>query len=81
LSRPHAATLVFDYADSTAARLVAASVEQELDDIEGDRTHATLTRSEASIEVRVTADDLTALRAGMNTWFSLVEVAESVAEV
>ncbi|MDZ7747038.1 MAG: KEOPS complex subunit Pcc1 [Halobacteriales archaeon] len=81
MSRPHTATLVFEYADETAARLVASSVEQELDDIEGERTHATLSQSAAVVEVQVEADDLTALRAGINTWFSLVEVAESVAEV
>jgi len=81
LSRPHAATLVFEYADERAARLVAGSVEQEIDDIEGDRSRAVLSRSGETVELRVEADDLVALRAGVNTWLSLVEVAESVAEV
>jgi len=81
LSRPHAATLVFEYTDERAARLVAGSVEQELDDIEDDRSRAVLSQSGCTVELRVEADDLVALRAGTNTWFTLVEVAESVAEV
>lgn len=75
---PHEATLVFDYPDPESARLVERAVEGELDEIDGDRTRASLARTGRSIEIRVSADDLVALRAGLNTWSTLVEVAESV---
>ena len=75
---PHEATLVFDYPDPESARLVERAVEGELDEIDGDRTRASLGRDGRSIEIRVSADDLVALRAGLNTWSTLVEVAESV---
>ncbi|MFC7176117.1 KEOPS complex subunit Pcc1 [Halosegnis marinus] len=78
MPRPHAATLVFEYPDPEAAALVEASVAQELDEIAGDRTEASLARDGADLTVEVAADDLTALRAGLNTWTTLVAVAESV---
>ncbi len=74
---PHEATLVFDYPDPESARLVERAVSQELDEIDGDRTRATLVRAGRSVEIRLAADDLVALRAGLNTWETLVEVAES----
>ena len=74
--RPHAATLTFRYPDSDAAGLVAAAVCQEVDEIDGDRSAATVSRDGAAVQVDVGADDLVALRAGLNTWSSLVEVAE-----
>ena len=74
--RPHAATLTFRYPDSDAAGLVAAAVSQEVDEIDGDRSAAAVSRDGAAVRVDVGADDLVALRAGLNTWSSLVEVAE-----
>ena len=74
--RPHAATLTFRYPDSDAAGLVAAAVSQEVDEIDGDRSVAAVSRDGAAVQVDVGADDLVALRAGLNTWSSLVEVAE-----
>ena len=74
---PHEATLVFDYPDPESARLVERAVSRELGEIDGDRTRATLTREGRTVEVRVAADDLVALRAGVNTWCTLVEVAEA----
>jgi KEOPS complex subunit Pcc1 len=79
--RPHATTLVFEYSTATAAAVVARSVEREVGEIEGDRTTATLSRDGDTVTVEVEADDVTALRAGLNTWTTLVEVAESVAGV
>ncbi|MFB6120390.1 MAG: KEOPS complex subunit Pcc1 [Halobacteriaceae archaeon] len=75
----HAATLRFSYADAARASVVAASVAREAGDIEGDRTEATVDRDGATVTVRVSADDLVALRAGTNTWTSLVETAEAAA--
>jgi KEOPS complex subunit Pcc1 len=61
--------------------LVDRSVSQELGEIDGDRATATVDRDGQTVTVTVSADDLTALRAGLNTWATLVEVAESVAGV
>ncbi len=77
MTAPHEATLVFDYPDPERARLVERAVEGELGEIDDDRTRATLAREGASVTVEVFADDLVALRAGLNTWTTLVEVAES----
>ena len=74
--RPHAATLTFRYPDSDAAGLVAAAVSREVGEIDGDRSAAAVSRDDAAVRVDVGADDLVALRAGLNTWSSLVEVAE-----
>ena len=74
--RPHAATLTFRYPDSDAAGLVAAAVSREVGEIDGDRSAAAVSRNGAAVRVDVGADDLMALRAGLNTWSSLVEVAE-----
>ena len=74
--RPHAATLTFRYPDSDAAGLVAAAVSQEVGEIDGDRSVAVVSHDGAVVRVDVGADDLVALRAGLNTWSSLVEVAE-----
>ena len=78
---PHEAELVFDYSSSERARLLARSVGQEVDEIEGDRTRATVEARERSVVVDIAADDLVALRAGINTWSTLVEVAERAAAV
>ncbi len=77
----HTADLVFDYGSAETATLVERSVRQEVGEIEGDRTTASLARDGPELTVHVDADDLVALRAGINTWSTLVEVAERVAGV
>ena len=77
----HEAVLEFDYADPASARTVADSVAVEAGDIEGDRSRASVEHAGATVTVTVTAADLVALRAGCNTWGSLVAVAESCAGV
>lgn len=77
---PNGAELTFRYDDSTAAAQVADAVRQEVDEIEGDRAAATVTRDGREVRVEVDADDLVALRAGLNTWGTLVEVAERAVE-
>ncbi|MFB6151959.1 MAG: KEOPS complex subunit Pcc1 [Haloarculaceae archaeon] len=72
----HEAVLEFDYRDAASARRVARSVRVEAGDIEGDRTTAAVERDGATVVVTVAAADLVALRAGVNTWTSLVGVAE-----
>ena len=74
--RAHAAELRYEYGSGDAAALVAGAVRQEVGEIDGDRSAATVSRDGAAVRVDVGADDLVALRAGLNTWSSLVEVAE-----
>lgn len=77
--RPHDAVLRFEYESRARARTVARAVSQEVGEIGGDRSAATVERDGATVGVRMAADDLVALRAGMNTWGSLVSVAERTA--
>ncbi|MFB6124751.1 MAG: KEOPS complex subunit Pcc1 [Halanaeroarchaeum sp.] len=74
----HRTTVSIEYPDGPAARTVARSVGVETGEIEGDRTTATLDRDGATVTVDIEATDLVALRAGQNTWLSLLSVAESV---
>lgn len=76
---PHEAELDFAYPTTELARLVALSAHQEVGEITGDRTQTTITCDGSRVVVQVSAEDLVALRAGLNTWTSLVEVAERVA--
>jgi KEOPS complex subunit Pcc1 len=75
----HTAEFVFSYDTPRAAALVAEAIEQEAGEIDGGRSSATVRREANEVFVDVDADDLVALRAGMNTWSTLVEVAERVA--
>jgi len=72
----HEADLAFSYPDAERAARVADSLRPEVGDIQGDRTRATLAVVEDTVTVGIEAADLVALRAGINTWTSLVSVAE-----
>lgn len=72
----HETTLTFSYSDSDRAETVERSVRQEVGEIRGDRSATTVSRDGATVIVTVEAADLIALRAGLNTWLSLVDVAE-----
>lgn len=72
----HEAELVFEYRSVALARIVEQSVGREVGEIAGDRTRATVDRDGRRVVVLITADDLVGLRAGSNTWLSLVTVAE-----
>jgi len=72
----HEAILSFEYDDGERARRVERSVRPEVGDIDGDRATATLDRDGDVVSVRIAAADLVALRAGVNTWSTLVGVAE-----
>jgi len=73
---PHRTTLEFEYDDERRARVVGRSVAQEVGEIDDDRSTARLSRDGRVVTVEVEAADLVALRAGTNTWLSLVGVAE-----
>lgn len=72
----HEAVFTADYPTPEIARRVQRSVQLEAGDIEGDRTQASVEREDDTLSVTIEAADLIALRAGINTWASLVEVAE-----
>jgi KEOPS complex subunit Pcc1 len=77
----HETVLAFEYEDEHRTSIVAASIEGELAELAGDRTHAELACEGGVLEVRIAASDLVALRAGINTWCSFVDVAGEVAAI
>ena len=72
----HEAECFFEYSAPAEARLVERSLRPEVGDIEGDRTRTTLDRDGDRLTITVSASDLVALRAGLNTWLTLAGVAE-----
>jgi len=75
----HEASLTVAYGDADRARVVERSVRREVGEIDGDRTEARLNRDGATVEDVVAAADLVALRAGLDTWSGLLDVAERAA--
>jgi KEOPS complex subunit Pcc1 len=83
VSAPHRTVLTFAFDSPERARRIERSVRPEIGAIDGDRTTASLDRDGETLSVTVHADDLVALRAGCNTWLTLVgtaETADAVAE-
>lgn len=72
--------LAFEYADTERASLIERSVRQEIGEIDGDRSTTRIDRDDNTVELCIEADDLVALRAGLNTWCTLVDVAEQCSE-
>ncbi len=77
--RPHELLLEFEYDDELTARTVERSVRQEVGET-GGRSRATLSRDGQTVRIAVAAEDLVALRAALNSWCSLIEVAERAAD-
>ncbi|GAD52067.1 hypotheical conserved protein [Halarchaeum acidiphilum MH1-52-1] len=76
----HRTSLVFSYDSERVATAIARTLSVETGEIEGGRTRARLERDGATVRITVTATDLTALRAGTNSWTTLIEVAERATE-
>jgi len=74
----HDAVLRFSYDAQRRARIVTDALAPEIDQIEDPRSGATVDCDGDTLEIRITAADLVALRAGVNSWTRLVEVAETV---
>jgi KEOPS complex subunit Pcc1 len=72
----HEAVFSAAYDTPERARRVERALRPEVGDIGGDRTSVALAREGDSLAVTVRATDLTALRAGLNTWLGLTDVAE-----
>ena len=77
----HEATLEFEYEEEFRARVVAESVSREVGEIDDDRSRTALERDCSRVTLRIVARDLTALRAALNTWTTLVEVTELTIDV
>ena len=77
----HDATLEFEYETPSRARIVAESVTREIGEIDDERSRTAITRDGSVVRLEITAADVVALRAALNTWFSLTDVAERTADV
>ena len=74
----HETTLAVTYATEPRARLVAAALSPEVDELEASRARASVSLLDTTVQIRVRADDLAALRAGVTSWSRLLAVAERV---
>lgn len=74
----HAASLSFTYPDERQARIIANSIAVEVGRLDDDRTGVSVSRDESTVSVVINARDLVGLRAGINSWTRLVDVAEGV---
>ena len=72
----HRTELLFTYNSTERATQIERALRPELGEIDDDRSETQLERTAATLELTVVASDLVALRAGVNTWCSLVSVAE-----
>jgi KEOPS complex subunit Pcc1 len=74
----HEAVFTFETPD---AGVIAASLYPESDSGEEGRSHGQVkVISESSFKIHILADDLTALRAALNTWLRLVQVSEEMVQ-
>lgn len=73
----HSTTLSFEYDTPETVAHIAHSIRQEVDEIPGDRTTGQVHYTESVVVVRIRARDLPAMRAGVQTWCSLVDAAEA----
>ena len=78
MARAHETVLSFTYLSERRARLVGDALAPEVGEIDDARSGATVERDGDAVRVRVVADDLVALRAGINSWSRLVAVAERI---
>lgn len=77
----HDALLEFEYDTEERAVVIFRSVEREIGEIDDERSRTSVERVASTVLVHVQAEDLVALRAALNTWQTLVEVAETVSEM
>jgi KEOPS complex subunit Pcc1 len=73
--------LSFSYDSPEHAARVAESISPELGQIDDDRSRVRATRDDTDLELTIEARDPVAMRAAVNTWCSLIGVAESAGAV
>lgn len=78
-TQSHSADLCFVYSTTEDAQRVARSIRLEVDELDDDRSTVAVERDDTELTVAVTAGDLVALRAAINSWCRYVSVAEKVA--
>lgn len=78
---PHRTTFSLEYDDERQARIVEASVGQEIGEIDDDRSRTAIECEATTLRIVIEAADLVALRAASNTWLTLVDVAERSASL
>lgn len=75
----HETVLTVTVDEPQQASVIATSLQQEVGEIDDDRSTARVACSNDTVEVIIEAADLVALRAALTTWLSLLGVAtESV---
>lgn len=72
----HESRLSFAYDDPDSASRVRRAIQPEVGDIDEGRSRVVLDCEDSRIHLTVHASDLVALRASLNTWCTLVDVAE-----
>jgi len=72
----HETLLSLTYTDPQRARRIERAITPEVGDIDDERSRTRLDREAAELRLTIEARDLVALRAAVNTWLSLVSVAE-----
>lgn len=77
----HDAALTFEYSEERQARTIERAILPEIGDIGSERSVTDVERDGVTLRFVVRAEDLVALRAGLNTWLSLVKVAEKTMTV
>ncbi|MCH7659904.1 MAG: KEOPS complex Pcc1-like subunit [Euryarchaeota archaeon] len=81
MSAPHTASLACEYDDFQSARLIERSILPEVADLGDERSSVAVSRNGEMLTIRIEAADLVALRAAMNTWLTLLDTTETVAEL
>jgi len=77
----HGTLLSLTYDTPERARRVERAISPEIGDIDDERSRTRLDRDRSELRLTVEARDLVALRAAVNTWLSLVTVAEQAGGV
>lgn len=77
---PHRTVFTLEYDEPRIARIIERSLAEEVGQIDDARAKTALSRQQNIVTITVDAADLVALRAAVNTWLSLVSVAEEVGE-
>ena len=72
----HEAVLSFEYDSAETAEQVARAISPEIGAIDDERSRVRSERDGNELRLQVEARDPVALRASLNTWLSLVGVAE-----
>lgn len=81
MSSPHDTTLDATYASADLAKTIEASLRQESGEIDDARSRTLIERTDGTLSIEIQAADIVALRAAVNTWLSLLSVAEDTAAI